>query len=396
MAMSTLDNASAQLAIALQLRDLDELEASGTIDEVFIRLQRQQLEIDSGFDVVSFESSRRLALSMAKAVEEDSEVLRWSMGLPRIDDADFERLAPLNQLPTTASEGIESVSQLRSIDQTVHSTTGSRKRARSMTPEHESSSSSVNPKEAELPSDSRTTLDDGGHPQKKPKVRGEQISSAQKSGIPAENSEMPLVQDTPASTAGVGSAPMMEETATATNPIEGPPRTKDCASCGDNLAIDELVKASCEHCYCKDCFGNFIEASLETNDNFPPNCCKIPISFNTVAGNVSTAVFERYSTEQSKIKNATALYCGIQGCGVRIEKDSIKEFRATCVACRKDTCTKCRGEFSRKVDGKNVGHLCKKDKAREEVLALAEQEGWQTCYQCGNMVALNYGCHHMR
>ena len=81
---------------------------------------------------------------------------------------------------------------------------------------------------------------------------------------------------------------------------------------------------------------------------------------------------------------------------MKIEKDRIDDVRATCVSCWRDTCTLCRGEFPQRVDGKNVGHVCKKDKAREQVLALAMEEGWQTCYQCENLRALNFGCHHMR
>jgi hypothetical protein len=40
-------------------------------------------------------------------------------------------------------------------------------------------------------------------------------------------------------------------------------------------------------------------------------------------------------------------------------------------------------------------HFCKKDPAREAVIALAKQEGWQACFKCGTMVSLNFGCHHM-
>ena len=34
--------------------------------------------------------------------------------------------------------------------------------------------------------------------------------------------------------------------------------------------------------------------------------------------------------------------------------------------------------FPRRVDGKKVGHICKKDQAREEVLALARRGGWHS------------------
>lgn len=387
-----MDNASARLAIALQLRDLDELEASGTVDKLVIRLQRQQLEIDSGFDAVTFEASRRLAVSMARAVEDDSALLARSTPLPQIDDATFDRLALLNHPPSTTSNHVAPAPQPKSENQRLPLTAESRKRVRSLTPEHELPLASINSKDAELRYSPHVAVDHVGHPH----VRSEQINGVQNPRDQAESSGTSSVQDPQVSTADSGGAQMMEETAVPTAAIETSSKSADCASCSDHLTIDELVKASCKHYYCKDCFGHFIEASLQTHVGFPPKCCKIPIAFVTVATNVSAAVFSRYSARQVEIKNATALYCGVQGCGVRIEKGRINGIRATCMACWRDTCTQCRGEFPRKVDGKNIGHVCKKDEAREKVLALAKEEGWQACYQCGNMVSLNYGCHHMR
>lgn len=394
MAASTMDNASAQLAIAMQLRDLNELEASGTVDKVVVRLQREQLEIDSGFDAITFEASRRLAISMAKAVEDDAASLRRSMPLPQIDDATFDRLAQLNRPPPKASNLIEPAPQSNNTYQTLPSKAESRKRIRSLTPENEPLSASVNSEGADLLCSSRAALDDDENPHKK--VKREQITRVQNSGNQVENSGMSSVSQ--ASTTDLRGAQMMRETAASTTAIQTSPTTAACASCSDQFSVDKLVKTSCEHYYCKDCFGHFIESSIQTHDAFPPNCCKIPIAFVTVADNVSAVVFSNYSARQAEIKNTTAIYCGVQGCGVKIEKDRINELskRATCVACRRDTCIQCRGEFPPKVNGKQVGHVCKKDKALEEVLTLAKNKGWQTCYQCGNMIALNFGCHHMR
>ena len=378
MAMSIIDNASAQLAIALQLRDLDELEASGTVDRLFIRMQRHQLEIDSGFDAVAFEASRRLAVSMAKAVEDDSTLLAPSMRLPQIDDATFNRLALLNHEPSTVSKRTE----FKSSEQALP------KRKRSLTPEDEPPT--VNLKDAELRHSSHSALDNAGHRNKK--VKGHQITRGPNLQNEVKDRGISSVQDPqPSITADVRGTQMMEETPKTA--IETSPTTTECLGCSDHFTIEELVNASCEHSYCKDCFGIFIEASLERHDGFPPICCKVPIAFLTIAENVSTAVFSRYNARQAEIKNATAIYCGIQGCGVRIEKSKIDGVRATCIACLRDTCTQCRGEFPEGVNGQ---HVCKEDKARDEVLALAKREGWQTCYQCGNMVALNFGCHHMQ
>ena len=388
--MSTMDNASAQLAIALQLHDLDELEASGTVDKLVIRIQRQQLEVDSGFDAVTFEASRRLALSMAKAVEDDSAVLARSARLPILDDATYDRLALLNRSTPTLSTSVEPAQQPRSNGQTFPPNAERQKRKRSPTPEELPLPVLALSQSTELRS---LALDRIVHSHKK--LKGEQLASGPNSRNQVERSGVSPSQDPQFSTQDVGSAQTMT-TATPTTIIDTPSTTAACASCSDHIDIKELIKAACEHSYCKDCFSKFIEASLQTHDGFPPTCCKVPITFATVADNVSTDVFSRYSARQAEIKNATALYCGIQGCGLRIDDHRIDGVRATCGACWRDTCTICRGQFPRKVNGKNVGHVCKKDKAREEVLALAKREGWQTCFQCGNMVALNFGCHHMR
>ena len=385
MAMSTMDNESAKLAIALQLHDLDELEVLGTVDKFVVRLQRQQLEIDSGFDAVTFEASRRLALSMAKAVKDDSVLLNQLTRSPQIDRATFDRLALLNNPPLMSSSLVRPVPQLMCTEGTLSSTARTLKRARSPTSEDEPSSASVNTNGAELSHQPHTAIDRTNRPHKK--VRTEQI-------ISDPDSILHSTEDLHPSTADLDNQEVEETVATTV--IETPPSTADCASCSDHSTTDQLIKAACEHYYCKDCFGQFIEASLQTHDGFPPKCCKIPIPFVTIAENVSAAVYSRYSARQAEIKNATALYCGIQGCGVKIENDRINGVRASCVACWKDTCTLCRTEMRKRVSGKKLRHKCKKDKGLEEVLALAKQEGWQTCYHCGNMVALNFGCNHMR
>ena len=381
MDSSTLDNASAQLAVALQLHDLDELEASGTVDKVLIGLQRQQLEFDSGFDAIGFEASRRLARSMARAVDDDSALLARMEPSPRLDNATYHRLSMLNRESSTSSKRIE---QSKAVSQ---------KRAKSPTPE-ETSTASNNPNDAELRGASDAALYQYGHTHKKVKV--EQVSSGRISRDHLESHGLIASQDLQVSTGEVNAVRVVDEVAADTTAIESSPAKTGCASCSDEFAIKELVKVSCDHNYCKDCFEHFMEASLSTHDGFPPKCCKIPIAFLTVANNVSTAVFGRYSARQMEIKNATALYCGNEKCGVKIEKDRINDLRATCVTCWRDTCTQCHDTFPQRVQGRNVGHVCKKDEAREQVLALAKKEGWQTCYQCGNMVALNFGCHHMK
>ena len=244
------------------------------------------------------------------------------------------------------------------------------KRMRSVTPEDELSSALISSVGTELLY--RFCSDTNYVKQSHKRLKHEPIISGQNERNQIHSVEIPSVQDPPP-----------------------PSADAVCESCREILTDDKLIKASCKHRYCKDCFESFIGARLETQGGFPPTCCGVPFAFDTVAHNVSAEIFASYSARQDEIKNATALYCSIRGCGVRIEEDRIHGVIATCVVCRRDTCTLCRTEYPLKVKDKNVDHVCKKDLAREQLLTLAREEGWQTCYYCGNLVALNTGCHHM-
>ena len=259
MDASTLDNASAQLAIALQLHDLDELEASGTVDKVLIGLQRQQLEFDSGFDAVGFEASRRLARSMARAVDDDSALLARMEPSPRLDNAIYHRLAMLNRESSTSSKRIE------------QSRAESQKRAKSPTSE-EPSSASINRNDAELQCASDVALYRFGNSHKK--VKDDQVIGGQVSKDHLESDDLIASEDMQVSTAEINAARVVDETAASTTAIGSSPATTACASCSDQFAIKELVKVSCEHQYCKDCFGHFMEASLTTHDGFHPNAAR--------------------------------------------------------------------------------------------------------------------------
>ena len=84
-----LDNASVAFAIDLQLRDLDTLVASGEIDAAVAEVQRKQLQVDAGIDAVAFGATRRLAINMARAVEDDLALLARMTRSRQIDDATY-------------------------------------------------------------------------------------------------------------------------------------------------------------------------------------------------------------------------------------------------------------------------------------------------------------------
>ena len=94
-----MDNASASQAIAIKLDDLHEAESNGEISPEIAEIQRQQLYLDTDFDFELFQSSKRMAISMAKAVEDDGQFIARTSRQPQIDDVMYARLAKLNRLP---------------------------------------------------------------------------------------------------------------------------------------------------------------------------------------------------------------------------------------------------------------------------------------------------------
>ena len=102
-----MDNVTPVAIIAIQLQDLDELEASGDISTELANYQRDQLQSDALFDQASFDASLRLATSMAKAVEQDSDLLASMSTTGSLDDATFATLATLNRLPMASAPSPE-------------------------------------------------------------------------------------------------------------------------------------------------------------------------------------------------------------------------------------------------------------------------------------------------
>jgi hypothetical protein len=167
---------------------------------------------------------------------------------------------------------------------------------------------------------------------------------------------------------------------------------RECIGCMDRFPTFQLLKATCEHYLCHNCLCRCVKASLGADVHFPPSCCKLPLAFRIVADNVPAALFKRYRARQLEVQNATTLYCAIPRCSARITEYMINDQKANCQTCYRNTCLQCRNEI---VADKSIKHICREVSDTQAMLAIARREGWQTCWQCGNMVALNFGCFHM-
>lgn len=160
-----------------------------------------------------------------------------------------------------------------------------------------------------------------------------------------------------------------------------------CEVCNDITKIFNVARLPCRHEYCRSCLENLFSSSMTDETLFPPRCCRqvVPLaSVQIFLTNETAKLFEEKSPELST-PNRT--YCHQPKCSTWIPPAKIANDIGTCPNCSQRTCVLCKG----------AGHSdeCPTDEISQMLLNLAQESGWQRCYQCRRVVELNIGCNHM-
>jgi hypothetical protein len=140
---------------------------------------------------------------------------------------------------------------------------------------------------------------------------------------------------------------------------------------------------------------------LATTDptSMPPKCCTIEIDFDMLPERWQKHFSEKFRKAfmRKKVEGVTKnrIYCIKEGCGNWIRPKYIEENRKSerhkgvCSRCKTEVCGECNMKWHPEGD-------CIVDKETERILNLAkEQENFQRCYRCGEMVEKESGCNHM-
>lgn len=150
-----------------------------------------------------------------------------------------------------------------------------------------------------------------------------------------------------------------------------PRRSRECASCMDQITGTPRSSHCGEHHYCTECFVGMIKAAL-SGGTFPVQCCGKQFSQRAVAAALGTdkKMSERYFDRIEERETPNPTFCPTVDCGKLIRAQD----NLACRSCHKSVCARC----------KNARHLepCpdeKMDKAFEE---LREKEGWKNCPNC--------------
>lgn len=165
-----------------------------------------------------------------------------------------------------------------------------------------------------------------------------------------------------------------------------------CTGCESLFTRYQSFKAPCDrHYYCRECLANFFEYTIGDESLYPPKCCNQEIVFDNVKTLLDDKLVARYADK--KIEYDTdpdkRIYCCGANCKTFVSETNIQDEVATCPDCGKRTCTICK-EAAHRGD-------CPKDEDTQSLLELADNEGWQRCYntKCHHVVALTTGCNHI-
>lgn len=163
---------------------------------------------------------------------------------------------------------------------------------------------------------------------------------------------------------------------------------RQCTACHESFTYHDLARAPCKHEYCRDCIRDLFQASLTDDTLFPPRCCKKPITFGGgVRIHLTSAIVKSYEHKKIEFETPDRTYCSNAPCSMFLGVESISHEKATCVSCETVTCTLCKA-------ASHTGD-CPADTGLQQVLATAQENGWQRCTNCRRVIELDVGCNHI-
>lgn len=156
----------------------------------------------------------------------------------------------------------------------------------------------------------------------------------------------------------------------------------ECVACSE---MQYTLQLPCQHQYCKTCLRILVSDSTVDESLFPPRCCGQEMPMSLLRPYITTELTAKFEQRAIEFGTPYRTYC--YSCGTFINPDGIQGHQAHCTTCKLDTCMLCKGQFH--------GGDCPKNPALEQVLRLAQAEGWQQCMSCKTMIERREGCNHI-
>ena len=162
----------------------------------------------------------------------------------------------------------------------------------------------------------------------------------------------------------------------------------ECVVCQDHVVAHNATKLPCGDQYCAYCLQELFNTSLVDESLFPPRCCRQPIDPEKIEEFLTPAIIAAHFEKKIEFETVDRTYCSDPRCSIFIHAEHISGECATCPECKKVTCTMCKAP--------SHGGDCPADEATQQLLQMAQENGWQRCTTCKRMISISTGCNHMR
>ncbi|KAK4142439.1 uncharacterized protein C8A04DRAFT_38244 [Dichotomopilus funicola] len=183
--------------------------------------------------------------------------------------------------------------------------------------------------------------------------------------------------------------PAHRTTTAAPKPIKKMPATRECIACTDRHPINNLTRSpDCGHEYCRDCIQSLFTSALTDESLFPPRCCGQPIPLDSCRTHLTATLAGQFQAKKRELDTPNRTYCHRPTCSTWVPPELIWNQVGNCLQCGRRTCVLCKG-------AEHVSRDCPDDPATQQVLQLAQEQGWQRCRACQKFVELNTGCNHI-
>ena len=120
-------------------------------------------------------------------------------------------------------------------------------------------------------------------------------------------------------------------------------RKECCVICGDKKHMFDVLQAPCTHYYCGSCFKLLVEASTKDESLYPPRCCQREIPLASGIDFLDHNLLELFQRKGVEFSTPNRTYCADPACSAFIPPKNIQLALGTCISCDKQTCSMCKG-----------------------------------------------------
>ncbi|THZ10784.1 hypothetical protein D6C91_09618 [Aureobasidium pullulans] len=162
-----------------------------------------------------------------------------------------------------------------------------------------------------------------------------------------------------------------------------------CGICGETCNSRKTLVAKCDDVWCGQCLSKQFEIAVKDETKYPASCCNQELDFAIALKLFSTGLAQEYAAAgvEYSCPPKERVYCS-SACGTFLGPSGGEEHLISCGKCLRKTCTSCRGR-----DHEGPCGIPEHVTVAKE---LVEEQNFQKCSNCDNIVEKIDGCNHIK